>query len=127
MRRDAGRQRKVFKHEGTAEQLYGEVEFHCDKAVSSGVTRKDRERYLPKHEGAAEQLYGEVEFHCDEAVSSRSVPSLLLMLRNLGCPFIRHPYPNSCTRKIGLKRNFSSRQSFIVFDSLSVCIFLLYF
>jgi len=28
--------------------LYGEVEFHCDKAVSSGVTRKDRKRYLPK-------------------------------------------------------------------------------
>mgnify|MGYP006239464155 CR=1 FL=1 len=42
--------------------MYGEVEFHCDKAVSSGVTREDRERYLPEHEGAAEQLYGELPF-----------------------------------------------------------------
>ena len=35
MRRDAGRQRKVFKHEGTAEQLYGELKFHCFEAVRS--------------------------------------------------------------------------------------------
>ena len=52
---------------------------------------------------------------------------LSLVLKDLGYSFRRHPCPSSCTRKIGLKRNFSSRQFFIVFDFLSVCIFLLYF